>query len=85
MAAIVYILSTLTCGLCAFLLFRQFIRARIRLLMWIALCFTGLTVNNLLLVIDFLLVPDSDLSMLRLIVADMSIAILALGLTWDSR
>lgn len=85
MAAIVYTLATLTCGLCAFLLFRQFFRSKVRLLMWIALFFAGFTLNNSLLIIDFLVVPEIDLSMARLIVADISIAILALGLAWDSR
>ncbi len=86
MAEVVYILSTLTCGICAFLLFRHFIRSKVRLLMWIALCFAGLTINNFLLIVDLMMTsPETDLSMLRMGVADLSIGILALGLVWESR
>jgi hypothetical protein len=53
--------------------------------MWCALCFVGLTVNNVLLIFDFLIIPKGDLSTLRLLVADMSVGILALGLAWEAR
>lgn len=85
MAEAVYILSVLTCGVCTYLLARQYFKLRVRLLMWIALCFAGLTINNFLLIMDLLVVPETDLSMLRLVVADVSVAILALGLVWESR
>lgn len=85
MAALVYILSTLTCGVCAYIQFRQFFKMRVKLLMWIAICFAGLTLNNALLIVDILLVPLTDFSISRLIVADFSVAILAVGFVWESR
>jgi hypothetical protein len=85
MAAIVYLLATVTCLGCAVLLFRAYRVSRFRLLMWSALCFGGLFITNLLLITDFLLGPSTDLSLLRLIVATASVGILALGLAWESR
>lgn len=85
MAAFVYILSALTCATCAWLLFKRFCASKVRLLMWSSFCFAGLTANNILLVIDLFIGPVADLSMLRLFVADTSIAILALGLAWEFR
>jgi hydrogenase/urease accessory protein HupE len=64
-ATVVYGLCALTALLCAWLLLTAYHRSRYRLLLWSGLCFVGLTVNNVLLVIDKLLLPDVDLSLLR--------------------
>ena len=80
--AAVYILSAATCLACAILLTRGYARSRVRMLMWSAICFAGLTVSNVLLVIDLLLFPEFDLSMLRLLVSDLSLATLVFGLIW---
>mgnify|MGYP003387850468 CR=1 FL=1 len=85
MAEIVYILSALTCLSCAMLLFRAYAASKLRMLMWSACCFAGLTINNILLIVDLLVIPQTDLATLRLVVADVSLAVLALGLVWESR
>ncbi|HEX6640181.1 MAG TPA: DUF5985 family protein, partial [Thermoanaerobaculia bacterium] len=59
-AIIVYVLCAATSGLCAVLLLRGYRKSRARLLFWSGLCFTGLALNNLLLVIDVRVVPDLD-------------------------
>ena len=64
MAAIIYSLCALTALGCALLLLRGYRRSRYRLLLWSGLCFAGLTVNNLLLVIDKVALPDGDLSII---------------------
>lgn len=48
-ATAVYILCAVTSVLCAGLLVRSYLRSRVRLLLWSALCFVGLAVNNVLL------------------------------------
>ena len=65
MAAIVYALCALTALACTWLLLRGHAAQRSRLLLWSGLCFAGLSVNNVLLVIDRLALPDTDLSLLR--------------------
>jgi hydrogenase/urease accessory protein HupE len=84
MSALIYGLCALTALGCAFLLLRGYRRSRYRLLLWSGLCFAGLTVNNLLLVIDKVALPDGDLSVARTLVALGSMIILLFGLIWDS-
>jgi hypothetical protein len=61
MAAAVFILSALISLACAALLLRSFARSRNSLLLWAGLCFTGLTLNNVLLFLDEL-ADDVDLA-----------------------
>ena len=84
MSAIIYSLCALTALGCAVLLLRGYKRSRYRLLLWSGLCFAGLTVNNLLLVIDKVALPEDDLSTSRTLVSLGSMIILLFGLIWDS-
>lgn len=84
MSAIIYSLCALTALGCAVLLLRGYKRSRYRLLLWSGLCFAGLTVNNLLLVIDKVALPEDDLSTARTLVSLGSMIILLFGLIWDS-
>jgi hypothetical protein len=74
----------LTALLCAFLLFRAYRRSYHRLLMWSGLCFAGLTLNNLALILDKLVFLDVDLSILRSATALFAMAVLLWGLIWDA-
>ena len=84
MAAAIYTLCTLTALACAGLLFQAWRRSRYRLLLWSGLCFAGLTFNNLFLLVDKLVFPDVDLSVLRSSVALLAMAVLLYGLIWES-
>ena len=84
MGVIIYGACMLTALLCAFLLFRAYSRSRLRLLMWSGLCFAGLTLNNLLVVLDRLVLGEIDLSVWRTSVALVAMAILLYGLIWDA-
>jgi hydrogenase/urease accessory protein HupE len=83
LAEIIYILCALASLFCAVLLWRSYRRSRTRLLMWSTLCFVGLAVNNVLLVIDLMLVPDVDVALVRSGVALVSLLLLLIGLTWE--
>lgn len=85
MAEAVYLLCGLTSLFCALLLIRSFRRQRSRLLLWSSLCFVGLAVNNTLLVVDLMVVPEVDLSAVRTTVAAAALLLLLLGLIWESR
>jgi hypothetical protein len=61
----VYTLCFLTSALCALLLGRSYFRTRARLLLWSALCFVFLALNNFVVVLDMLILPDIDLRLLR--------------------
>jgi energy-converting hydrogenase Eha subunit G len=84
-AIIVYVLCAVTSALCAVLLLRGYAKSRARLLFWSGLCFAGLTLNNIFLVIDVRVVPDIDLSLWRTIPALIGVSLLVYGLVWETR
>jgi hypothetical protein len=84
MATLVYALCALTSLACAVLLVRGYLGSRARLLLWSALCFVGLALNNVLLFIDMRIVPEIDLSAWRSIPAVVGVALLIYGLVWDA-
>ena len=81
---IVYALCVLTSLACAVLLWRGYRRSRARLLMWSSLCFMGLALNNVLLIVDLRVLPDVDLSIWRMVPALLGISLLVYGLVWDA-
>jgi hypothetical protein len=84
MAEFVYVLCTVTSVFVAALLFRSYRRSRSRLLMWSTLCFIGLAINNILLVIDLIVVTDVNLHALRSGTAIAALSLLIVGLIWES-
>ena len=85
MATTVYVLCALTSLACAVLLFRSYLAERLRLVLWTALGFAGLAVNNALLVIDERVLPDIDLALLRDASGFIAVTVLLLGLIWESQ
>jgi hypothetical protein len=83
-ATAVYALCGLAALACAWLLGRGYARTRVRLLLWSAICFTGLALNNVILFVDKVIAPDVDLSAWRLVPAAVGIAALVYGLVWES-
>jgi hypothetical protein len=79
-----YAVAVLSSGACALLLFRAYLRRRLRLLMWSGVCFIGLTINNVALFVDLIVFPDIDLRLARLIPALIGMTLLLYGFIWDS-
>lgn len=77
--AAVYLLCLLTSAGCALLLVRSYLRTRTTLLLWTALCFVLLALNNLLLVLDVLVFPEIDLGVWRQLAALAAVAVLIYG------
>jgi hypothetical protein len=82
MAPVIYLLCALTSLACFGLLLRAWLATRTHLLFWSALCFAGLSLNNLLLVADKLVLPDFDLGTVRLATAFIAVLLLIFGLVW---
>lgn len=82
----VYVLCALTSAACAVMLLRGYARGRTRFLLWSGLCFVALAVNNLMLMIDRVVVPDRDLFApeWRTVVALIGLSLLLYGLVWDA-
>lgn len=80
----IYTLCMLTSLACAVMLLQAWFRSRYRLLLWSGLCFAGLALNNLLLVLDKLVLPEVDLSIWRTSLALLAMAVLLYGLIWEA-
>jgi hypothetical protein len=79
-----YLLAVLTCLACTLLLWRSYARTGLRLLLWSALCFVGLTASNLLLFFDQLIFMELDLRVWRLAAALAGLAFLLYGFLFES-
>ncbi len=84
MAAASYILGMLVTLLCGILLARGYRQSRKRLLLWSSICFLGLALNSALIFVDLVLLPSTDLHLLRRGVVAVSMIVLIYGLIWDS-
>ena len=84
MAETVYSLCAILSIACATLLVRGYFRSRARFLMWSALCFVFLAVNNLLLFVDKIMLPETDLALWRSAAALIAMLLLVVGLIWDA-
>jgi hypothetical protein len=81
----VLMLCVLASAVCMWLLFRGWQRTRTRLLFWSALCFVGLTLNNLLVFADVIIFPvEVDLRPFRLAASLVAVAVLLWGLVWEA-
>ncbi|MFS2002857.1 DUF5985 family protein [Duganella sp. CT11-25] len=85
MAQTIYGLCTLTSLACAWMLLGSYRRNGVRLLFWSGLCFIGMSVNNVLLVLDKLVFPQVDLLVLRLVSALMALLLLLFGLIYENK
>jgi hypothetical protein len=84
MAELIYLFCALTSVVCASMLYRAYRSTPSRLLFWSSACFWGLALNNILLFVDLVLVPEVDLSFVRNVVALASMLVLLYGLIWEA-
>jgi heme/copper-type cytochrome/quinol oxidase subunit 4 len=81
--AAVFLLCLATSILCLALLVRAYLRSQSRLLFWAAACFVLLAINNGLLFLDMVIVPEGDLRVVRHLTALAAISTLLYGFIWD--
>lgn len=81
--AAVYFLCFASSGLCAYLLVAAFARRREKLLLWSAICFCLLAVNNLLVFVDIVVLPNVDLTGWRSLAALLAVSALIYGFVWE--
>ena len=84
LANAIYILCALTSILCTVLLVRGYRQSGARLLFWSALCFAGLALNNILLIVDIRILPQIDLQIWRTVPAVAGVLLLVYGLVWET-
>jgi hypothetical protein len=82
-AAAVYILCFLTSAACAWLLVRSYARSKARVLMWSAACFVLLALNNFFVVVDLVVLPQTDLTIMRNASSLAAVMTLLYGFIWE--
>jgi hypothetical protein len=80
---IIYLLCVATSLLCAYLLAQAYRASRAGVLIWSALCFALLALNNLVVAVDVLILPTIDLTSLRLTTSLAAVAVLLYGFIWE--
>jgi hypothetical protein len=81
--AAVYLLCLVTSALCAALLFRAWRANRTKLLLYTAIGFGFLALNNFFLVADMLLFPDAYLLPWRVAANMAAVGVLVYGFTFE--
>jgi hypothetical protein len=83
--AVVYLLCLMASVGCALLLTQAWRRTRAPLLLWSALCFGFLAMNNLFVFLDMVVVTSIDLSIVRQAMALAAICVMLYGFIWKVR
>ena len=82
-ATLVYFLCFATSAGCGWLLVRRYLRIRNALLLWTAACFVLLSVNNLMVVFDLVILPNVDFRPARIATHLAALATLLYGFIWE--
>ena len=82
---LVYVLCGRTALGCSVMLLRSYARTGVRLLLWAGICFIGLTVENIILFLDMVVIHDIDLALWRNGAALVGLLFLLYGLIWEAR
>jgi hypothetical protein len=77
---IVYGLCALTSGICVLLLFRGYLKTKMKLLLWSTVCFLCLMLSNILVYVDLIIYPDIDLFLVRNCLVTLGLGILIHGM-----
>ncbi|HEX3825941.1 MAG TPA: DUF5985 family protein [Sporichthyaceae bacterium] len=85
MAAWIYFVCAVTSIVLAVLVVRAWARSPVRLLMWIAMGFLGLSMENVVLFVDEVITVHTDLHLLREATALTALCVLLFGLIWESQ
>lgn len=80
MPGLVYLLCAATSLGCALLLIRGARNTSNRLLFWSSMCFFAMTINNVLLYINFIVLPDIDILIIARLTAVLGVVMLNVGL-----
>jgi hypothetical protein len=80
-----YALCAITSLIAAILLQRQYRATRTTLLFWSVVGFSGLALNNVLVFVDLVLVPTTDLALVRTLAGVAGLTALLYGLIWEAQ
>lgn len=85
MAHVMYVLCAITSLVCFALLLRGYRQNHARLLLWSSLCFAFLTLQNILLVVDLIMLPTQvQLAFWRTLSGFIGGVVLLSALIWEN-
>ena len=82
-ATVVYFLCFLTSASCSFLLVRSYLNRRTKLLLWSAVCFVFLALNNFVLVLDLVFFPEVSFGLIRPLLSLVAVSTILYGFIWE--
>lgn len=80
----VYLLCSLSSLIACWLIYRSYRLAPTRLLLWSTLSFAALAINNVILFIDIMFLPNTSLLPLRHAASLAAIGFLLYGFIWEA-
>ena len=80
---VIYSLCLATSAACAALLVRSYRRSRQPLLLWSAIAFSLLALNNLVVVLDMVILTAIDFSLIRQGTSLAAVLVLIYGFIWE--
>jgi hypothetical protein len=80
----VYLLCALSSLLALWLVYRSYRRSPTRLLLWSSLAFVALAINNVVLFVDIVLLPDISLLPIRHATELIAVGFLLYGFIWEA-
>jgi hypothetical protein len=81
--ALVFALCCAASVLCAVLLIRSYVRTKRRFLLWCALSFGLIAINNTLVLLDILWPPEGNLIVYRQVATLSAVVIMIYGFMWE--
>jgi len=79
----IFLGCALTSLACAGLLFRGYLRSRVRLLMWSSFCFAGMALHNLLRLVQVLMDQPQGAAWMAMLPALVGVLFLLFGFIFD--
>jgi hypothetical protein len=83
-SSLIYLLCALTSLLCTYLLIRSYKRSKSPLIFWTSIFFITSAVSNILLFVDYVIVPSVDFSLVRTVLLLAGISMLVYGLVFEN-
>lgn len=80
----IYLLCFAASVVCLVLLIRTYLHKRTKLLLWSALSFVFLALNNVMVFLDIVILPEVDLVPVRTLSSLLAVGVLLYGFIWES-
>lgn len=85
MGSVAYALCAITSLTCFALLLKAYSRNLTRLLLWSSLCFLFMAIQNIILFLDMVVIPEEDFEIWRVAAGALGPLVLLCALIWEKK